>query len=429
MQESTIPTNWKRNAGLFIAGQFISMFGSMLVSYAITWHITLQEQSGALIALFTGATMLPMVFISPFAGVWADRYNRKLLVNISDGAIALITLIVAIFYMSGVKSIWFLLAAAMARSIGQGVQQPAVGALIPQIVPEEHLTRFNGIQSTAQSLTMFAAPMAAGALLTFLPIETIFFIDVVTATIGIAVVFFCVKVSNVVKAQEHGPGAKTYFHEMAEGMRFIGGAAWLKMLFIATAGFCVLASPAAMLTPLQVARTFGDDVWRLTAIEIAFSVGMMAGGVLISIWGGFKNKVHTMVLASLLFGLSTLLFGIVPNFWVYLGVMVFCGGTMPLYNTPSMTLMQTNVPAHMMGRVFSAVAMVNGLAMPLGMALFGPLGDAIRIEWLLIVTGVLLILGGFAIYGRKELVQAGEAKTLPDQVEAPPAEVQPCSAE
>ncbi len=383
------------------------MFGSMLVSHAITWHITLQEQSGGLIALFTCAAMLPLVFISPFAGVWADRYNRKLLVNIADGAIALITLVVAIFYRLGFQSVWFLLAAVIARSIGQGVQQPAVGALIPQIVPEEHLTRFNGIQSTAQSLTMFAAPMAAGALLTFMPIETIFFIDVVTAAIGIAVVLFCVKVAGVTAPQAHASGAKAYYHEMMEGLRFIGGAAWLKVLFVSTAAFCVLASPAAMLTPLQVTRTFGGDVWRLTAIEIAFSVGMMAGGVLIAIWGGFKNKVHTMVLAWLLFGVATVLFGIIPNFWVYLGVMVFCGCTMPLYNTPSMTLLQTNVPGHMMGRVFSAIGVVNGLGMPLGMALFGPLGDAFRIEWLLIVTGVLLVVGGFLLYGQRTFVQAG----------------------
>ncbi len=399
--------HWKRNAGFFIAGQFLSMFGSMLVSYAITWHITLSEQSGGLIAVFTCATMLPMVFISPFAGVWADRYNRKYLVNIADAAIAVITLIVAIMYMSGMQSIWLLLTAVMVRSIGQGIQQPAVNALIPQIVPEEHLTRFNGIQSTVQSLTMFAAPMAAGALLTFLPLETIFFIDVVTAVIGITTVFLFVNVSAVEKLEKSQAGARAYFHEMGEGLHFISQQPWLKTLFIYTALFCVLASPAAMLTPLQVARTFGDDVWRLTSIEIAFSVGMMAGGILISVWGGFKNKVYTMVLSWLLFGVTTVLFGVIPNFWVYLGTMVFCGGTMPLYNTPSMTLMQTKIPPQLMGRVFSAVAMINGLGMPLGMALFGPLGDFVKIELLLIVTGALIILGGLILYGRKELVQAG----------------------
>ncbi|MDR1664795.1 MAG: MFS transporter [Clostridiales bacterium] len=404
---------WKRNAAFFIAGQFISMFGSMLVSYAITWHITLREQSGGLIALFTVATMLPMVFISPVAGVWADRYNRKYLINISDAAIALVTLSVAILYSSGMQSVWFLLAAAMARSVGQGIQQPAVSALIPQIVPEEHLTRFNGIQSAAQSLTMFAAPMAAGALLTFLPIGNIFFIDVATAVIGIAAVFFFVKVPHAVKQAEHGAGAKAYFHEMMEGLRFIGGQAWLKTLIIATALFMVMASPSAMMTPLQVTRTFGGEVWRLTAIEIAFSVGMMIGGIVIAAWGGFKNKAHSMLLAWMLYGVSTLLFGVIPNFWVYLGVMVFCGCIMPLYNTPSMTLLQMKIPPQFMGRVFSVMSMISGLAFPLGMTLFGPLGDIVRIELLLIVTGVLLLTGGLFLLKRRELFEAGKPSVSP----------------
>ncbi len=408
MQTKVDSSKWKRNAVFFISGQFMSMFGSMLVSHAITWHVTIEKQSGIFVALFTCAAMLPMVFISPFAGVWADRHNRKYLVNISDGAIAVITLVLALLYLAGVRSVWVLLFAVMARSIGQGVQQPAVSALIPQIVPKEHLARFNGIQSAAQSLTMFAAPMVAGALLTFLPIETIFFIDVITAAVGIAVVFFCVKVSSAENQGEHSAGARAYYNEMKEGLRFIVGQAWLKTLFVASALFMILASPAAMLTPLQVRRTFGEDVWRLALIEIVFAVGMMIGGIAISVWGGFKNKVHTMVLAWLLFGLSTLLFGVTPNFWVYIGVMIFCGCTMPLYNTPSMTLMQTKIPPQLMGRVFSAMSMLSGLAMPLGIALFGPLGDKVKIELLLIITGALMMAGGLVLYKRKELVQAGE---------------------
>lgn len=412
MQEQQITVNWKRNATLFIAGQFLSMFGSMLVSFAITWHITLAQQSGSLIALFTCAAMLPMVFISPFAGVWADSYNRKYLVNISDGAVALVTLTVALLYRAGYQHVWLLLITVMIRSVGMGVQQPAAGALIPQIVPARHLTRFNGIQSAAQSLSMFAAPMAAGALLTFLPIEIIFFIDVITAAAGITTVFFFVKVPAITAARPPAAGAKAYHNEMMEGLRFIGGLSWLKTLFISSAFFGVLASPAAMLTPLQVARTFGGDVWRLTAIEIAFSVGMMCGGILIAAWGGFRNKVHTMILAWFLFGVTTVLFGVIPNFWVYLGIMVLCGGALPLYNTPAMTLMQTNIPQELMGRVISILMMINGIAMPLGMLLFGPLGDIVRIEHLLIVTGCLLLCAALLVSSRKELLQAGNASSI-----------------
>jgi DHA3 family macrolide efflux protein-like MFS transporter len=399
-------TNWKRNAGFFIGGQLLSIFGSMLVQYAITWHVTLETQSGVWMTLFTCAGLLPMVLISPFAGVWADRYNRKHLVNLADASIAAATLILALVFLTSGENIWLMLIVVIIRGFGQGIQSPAVNALIPQIVPSEHLTRFNGIQSAVQSLTMFAAPMLAGALLTFLPIQYIFFIDVITAAIGISVVFFFVHVTPLERTEKE-QGVSAYFGEFKEGLRCIGESAWLKILLGYTAFFCVCMTPAAMLTPLQVTRTFGEGVWRLTAIEILFSLGMVLGGVVISAWGGFKNKVHTMIMACFAFGMTTFLFGVVPNFWVYLLIMLLCGMTVPFFNTPSMTIMQTKIPPQIMGRVFSILMMINGLAMPLGMALFGPLSDIVRIEYLLIVTGALLFASGFVLCASEPLKAAG----------------------
>jgi DHA3 family macrolide efflux protein-like MFS transporter len=418
IQEEPLSNSWKRNAAFFIGGQFMSLFGSMLVQYAITWHITLETRSGVWMTAFTCAAMLPMVLISPFAGVWADRYNRKHLINISDAAIAFATLILAAMFFAGYKNMWLFLIVVIVRGFGQGVQAPAVSALIPQIVPQEHLTRFNGIQSSVQSLTMFASPMLAGLLLTFLPIEYIFFIDVITAVIGILVVFFCVRVPPLARTQS-GAGIGAYFGELKEGLRYIGGIAWLKILLGYTAFFCVCMTPAAMLTPLQVTRTFGGDVWRLTAIEILFSSGMALGGIVISIWGGFKNKVHTMIMACFAFGMATFLFGVVSNFGVYLAVMLLCGLTVPFFNTPSMTIMQTKIDPQIMGRVFSVLMMINGLAMPVGMALFGPLGDIAQIEILLIVTGVLMFTSGFVLLASKTLKAAGN----------PPEVLMPESAE
>lgn len=408
MQAQGINANWKRNAGFFIAGQFLSLFGSMLVQFAITWQITLETQSGAVMTLFTCASMLPMVLISPFAGVWADRYNRKHLINIADAAIAFVTLLLAAAYYAGFRNIWLMLVVVVARSFGQGVQSPAVGALIPQIVPQEHLARFNGLQSAIQSLTLFAAPMASGALLTFLPIELIFFIDVATAAIGIAVVFIFVKVSGVPGAEEKASGARAYFHELMEGLRFIGRTAWLKMLIIYFALFSFFVCPAALLTPLQVVRSFGNDVWRLTAIELLFSAGAVLGGIMMSLWGGFRNRTHTMIFACTLFSLTTILLGVVTNFWVYLGVMLVCGLTNPMFNTPANTILQTKIEPQMMGRTFSVMTMLSGLALPLGMVVFGPLGDKVPIEWLLVGTGSIIFLGGFTLFACKPLIKAGE---------------------
>ncbi|MDR0760453.1 MAG: MFS transporter, partial [Treponema sp.] len=137
--------NWKMNTALFLGGQNISLFGSALVQYAITWHITLKTGSGMMLTAFVVTGFLPMFFISPFAGVWADRFNRKYLINIADAVIATMTLIVAICFIAGYEKLWLLLICAGVRSLGQGVQMPAVNAFIPMLVPQEHYTRINGI--------------------------------------------------------------------------------------------------------------------------------------------------------------------------------------------------------------------------------------------------------------------------------------------
>ncbi|MDR2477376.1 MAG: MFS transporter [Treponema sp.] len=426
--------NWKKNTILFLGGQCLSLFGSMLVQYAIMWHITLKTESGSMITVFILAGILPMFFISPFAGVWADRFNRKYIINIADGSIALATLIVAVFFIFGFESHWLLLGCAAIRALGQGVQTPAVNAFIPQIVPEQHLTKINGINGSIQSLTMLLAPMLSGALLSFASIKIIFFLDVFTAIIGIGIVFFFVKVpaakgnagaelftENHAAQGETPSGGKglEYFHDLKEGIKYVGRHGFILRLIVFSTIFFIAVSPTAFLTPLHVTRKFGQEayaaitgiftkeVWRLTALEIAFSSGMMLGGLLISVWGGFKNRIYTMALATALFGIEAVALGFLTNFWLYLAVMAIMGMTMPLYNTPSMVLLQSKIESAYMGRVFGVFGMVSSLMMPAGMLIFGPLSDKVSIDLLLIVTGIVIFLLSIPFITSKVLREAG----------------------
>jgi DHA3 family macrolide efflux protein-like MFS transporter len=187
----------------------------------------------------------------------------------------------------------------------------------------------------------------------------------------------------------------------------------VKQFFLFCAFFFVLAAPVAFLTPQQVARSFGDEVWRLTAIEITFSIGMMAGGIFMASWGGFANKIHTMTLSCLMIGACTFALGVIPVFWIYLVFMGLVGVAMPVFNTPSTVLLQEKVEPDYLGRVFGVLGMISSSMMPLGMLVFGPISDIIRIEWLLIGTGVLLFIQGFFLVGNKVLIAAGRPK--PDQ--------------
>ncbi|KLV25938.1 MFS transporter [Niallia circulans] len=398
--------NWYRNIVLFLSSQTISLFGSSLVQYAIMWHITLTTESGLMMTLYILCGFLPTFLLSPVAGVWADRYNRKLLIMISDGLIAFATLILALLFLMGYDSIWLLFVMAAVRAFGTGVQTPSVGAILPQIVPKDKLTKVNGVNGSIQAVIMFISPMVSAALLTMASIEAIFFIDVITAAIAIFTLLAFLKIPAHQKASLEQ--STSYFSDFKEGLKYVHNHAFLKKFFIYFSIFFVLMAPAAFLTPLQVTRSFGDDVWRLTAIEIAFSIGMMVGGGVIAAWGGFENKVKTMTLASIIMGVCTFALGMIPFFWIYLIFMALFGVAMPIFNTPTTVLLQEKIEEGFLGRVFGVMGMISTSMMPIGMLIFGPLADFIKVEWLLLGTGIFIMILSIFLGKDKALIEAGK---------------------
>lgn len=397
--------SWQRNIVLFLASQTVSLFGSALVQYAIMWHITLTTQSGVMMTIAIVCGFLPTFFLSPFSGVWADRYSRKALIVLSDSLIAVSTLILAILFLLGYERLWLLFAMSAVRALGTAIQTPAVGAFLPQLVPEDKLTKVNATNGSIQALVMLVSPMLSGALLTVSTIETIFFIDVVTAAIAVTALLLFLHVPVHAKALQQRTNG--YLDDLREGLRYIGNHAYVRHFFLFMALFSVLIAPAAFLTPLQVTRSFGKAVWRLTAIEVTFSVGMMAGGLILAAWGGFKNKIHTMTLASLVIAVCTVALGFRPAFWLYLAFMWLTGVTIPFFNTPSTVLLQEKVEPEFLGRVFGVLTMISSAMMPLGMLVFGPLADIVRIEWILLGTGLLLFVQGLCLLGNRVLIEAG----------------------
>ncbi|MGC5327439.1 MFS transporter [Brevibacillus sp. SYSU BS000544] len=401
-----VKENWKKNIILFLSSQTISLFGSSLVQYAIMWYVTLTTQSGVMMTVFIICGFIPTFILSPIAGVWADRYDRKKLIILADALIAIATLILAIVFLMGYEAIWLFFVMAAIRAIGTGIQTPAVGAILPQIVPEDKLTKVNGTNGSLQALIMFVSPMVSAALLTMSTIEMIFFIDVITAAIAIVTLIAFLNIPVHEKASEKQ--TTSYFNDLKQGITYIKSQDFLKIFFLYFGIFFILIAPAAFLTPLQVTRSFGNEVWRLTAIEITFSVGMMAGGAIIASWGGFANKVYTMTFASLIMGACTFALGLVPVFWIYLVFMTVFGVAIPLFNTPTTVLLQEKVESNYLGRVFGVFGMISTSMMPIGMLIFGPIADVIRIEWLLVGTGVLMLILSVLMGRNKVLVEAGK---------------------
>lgn len=386
---------WKKKTAIFLGSQSASMFGSMLVQYAIIWHITLTTQSGIILTLATISGFLPQLVISLFAGVWADRYPRKFLIIFADLLTAVSTLALAILFLMGYQELWLLFVVMGIRSAGYGIQSPAVNALLPQIVPQEKLVRVNGINGTLQPIIMVVTPLLAGGLMSFSRLESIFFIDVVTAAIAVSLLLV-LKVPAHLKATVSQ--ATGYLDDLKAGLSFIRRTPVIRSLFAFYAAVFFLIAPAAFLSPLMVARSFGDEVWRLTANEVTFFVGSIVGGVIMTAWGGFKNHFRTIGLACILWALLFAGLGIANVFTIYLVLMFLAGVPMPMFNVPSTTLLQETVDPDMQGRVFGVMQLITTAAMPAGMLVFGPVADVITIETLLILSGIVMLLPGIWLF-------------------------------
>lgn len=414
--------HWRRDVTIFLSGQTVSLFGSMLVQYAVMWYITLETKSGVALALAAVFGFLPQAIVSIFGGVWADRLNRKALIIGADASIAVTTLALALLMMNGVTDLWLIFVALAIRSTGAGIQMPAVSALIPQITPTDKLMRVNSINGSIQSAMALIAPAAAGAIFGLFSLTSIFFIDVVTAVIGIALLS-TIAVPTLRNLKEGDqPG---YFDDLVEGVRYVAHHAFVRWLLVLFGVVFLLTVAPSYLTPLMVTRSFDGGVFELTALEISFSVGMVLGGVVLAVWGGTKNRIALIVGSSVVFGLLSIGMGLSTNVWVFFGFMFLIGLAVPFFSTPSMTLLQETVEPERQGRVFGFVGIVMAVAMPIGMVVFGPLADQFPVEVLLIAAGVLMFLvivvAVLVPAGRRAIRAASAASgpVTPDAVAAP----------
>jgi DHA3 family macrolide efflux protein-like MFS transporter len=425
------PPHWLRKVVLFLSGQTISLLGSMLVQYAVFWYLTITYQSGVIMMLAALFGFLPQAVVSIFGGVWADRHNRKYLIMVADAAIAASTLALALIMMSGYDAVWLIFLTMAIRSAGAGIQMPAVSALIPQITPMRHLMRVNGINGSIQSAMALLAPAAAGAIYAWSSAATggsasalvpIFFIDVVTAVIGIGFLAL-IPVAAVRRAADAETG---YSADLVDGVRYVAHHAFVRWLLVLFAIIFVLIVAPSNLTPLMLVRTFDageqQNVVNLAVLEVSFSIGMVLGGIVVASFFAKRSRIGMIIVSSLVFGALSIGLGLSSSIWLFFGFMFLVGLGVPFFSTPSMTLLQETVEPERQGRVFGFLGIVMAVAMPIGMVVFGPLADAVPIEWLLVGAGVLtfVVVGG-AVWlppGRRALTAAHAAAQATDPATA-----------
>jgi DHA3 family macrolide efflux protein-like MFS transporter len=320
------------------------------------------------------AFITPFLILSPIAGVMVDRYNRKLMMMVSDLAAGLSTIGLLILFATGHIQFWHLYIAQIINGIGNTFQWPAYSAAITSMVPKEQYGRANGLMSLQEAGPGVLAPLLAGALLPFIKITGIMFIDVVTFIFAIGALLI-VFVPQPEKTEEGQKDRGNFWKETLFGFRYIfSRPSLLGLQLVFFGGNFFAGIGGAILAPMILARTNSNSL-IFGSVQTAAALGAVAGGLLISAWGGLKRKVHGVLAGHILAGAFSAVLGIVRGLPLWIPFMVLMEITVVLINTSNQTIWQTKVAPDAQGRVFSARRLIAWFTNPITPIIGGTLAD------------------------------------------------------
>jgi len=382
-------------------GQAFSILGSHLVGFAFVWYLTEKTGSATILTIGTLVQVLPMVFISPIAGALVDRWNRKVVMAVFDSITALFTLFVAILFAMDNAQIWHIFLVMFVRSTCGQFQWAAMTASTSLMVPKKHLSRIAGANQTLQGVMNIIGPALGAFLIETLPIQATLYIDVITAFLAVGpLLFFKIPqpVRNGTSASPNKGEKSTLWQDLAEGWRYVVG--WPSLLGILFLSMLInfLINPAFSLLPLVVTDHFNKGAYEYGLMNSTFGAGIIVGGLVLSSWGGFKNKILTSLIALSISGIALAAIGFAPaNMYLLAlaGITLF-GFLNPLINGPFFAAIQAKVEPEIQGRVFSLITAAASFAQPLGLAIAGPFADATNNQLWFLIGGILTCLAGIA---------------------------------
>lgn len=399
---NTARTDWIRSFFIFWIGQAFSLLGSNLVQFALVWWMTKTTGSATVLTTATLVTFLPDIFLAPFAGALVDRWDRRKIMILSDGSIALATLLLAYLFFAQVQQLWHIYLLLFLRGVGANFHWASMQASISLMVPEAHLARVGGINQALRGVLNIISPPLGALLLEALPMFTVLSIDVLTASVAVTCLLL-IRIPFPPQAALLEPvSVRLVLRDVKDGLRYVMGWSGLFYLLIMAALVNFLLSPTSTLLPLLVTQHFGGGVWHLGAIQAAVGVGVVSGGLVLGAWGGTRRKIYTVFGALLGMAAAMLLMGIAPANGFIIGMIaIFLSGFMnPIANGPMFAILQARVAPDMQGRVFSLVSSISAAMVPLAMLVAGPTAEHLGIRTWYWISGIgcaLMVLGAFLI--------------------------------
>jgi len=399
-EQQALPAKWAARFFGIWTGQAVSLIGSSVAQFALVWWVTKLTGSATVLATATMVAVLPGVFLGPIAGAYVDRLNRRRVMIAADGVVALAALALAYLFWSGSMQVWHLYVVMLVRAIGGSFHWPAMQASTTLMVPKEHLSRIAGLNQTLNGVMSIAGPPLGALLLAVMPLYGIMLIDVGTAALAIVPLLFAQipqpQRSTGVQGAAADGKKQSIWTDVAEGLRYVWSWPGLFMILIAAMIINFVMAPASSLMPLLVTKHFHGDALQLGTLEAAWGIGVIAGGLFLSAWGGFRRRIYTTLLGVTLMGLGIILTGLAPStmFWLAVTGNAIAGFMNPITNGPLFAVLQATVAPDYQGRVFTVVSSLASAMMPLSLAVAGPLADWLGISAWYVIGGLSCVAMG-----------------------------------
>lgn len=387
---NTLSKNWKKNFFTIWTGQALSQFSSSVLQFAIVWYLTDKTGSAMVLTVAMMMGFLPQGILGPFIGVFIDRYNRKRIMIVSDLFISAASFaMVAAGWMGGLTT-ELILVVLLLRSVGSAFHTPCLQAVTPQIVPSDQLTRCSGYSQALESVSQILSPVVAAVLYSSWSLSGIISLDVIGAliavlTLGITEIPQLMRKDNDEKIR--------VLREAKEGFLILKTKKGMLGLVLIGSIYTLALMPTSALFPLMTMSYFHGTSTHASMVEVVFSVGLLFGSLILSKWGGTKNRIYTIVLSFLLMSFSLLISGLLPpgGFYAFILCSWLMGVSGPFYWGMYTPLLQSNFEAEYLGRVLSLSSSIRLLSGPVGLVISGAFAENYGVEkWFLIASALVL---------------------------------------
>jgi DHA3 family macrolide efflux protein-like MFS transporter len=377
---------------IFWIGQLISIFGSEIVQFSIIWWITIETQNLTYLSVAMFLAFIPKIFIGPIAGVFVDRWNRKILLGVTDFLQALASLSIIILFLGSWESIWIIVSINTFRGICQSFHSPAVSAILPVIFPKKKLNQFNSIDYLFNGVISLIGPIIGAFMLLSFDVGQVLWVDLISCILAVTLLLpLKLPVKHETFDSNNQEKSRSFKRDFKDGLNIINTTKGLRHLITIAVIGNFLLTPINTLISYFISITHSGTSRDLGIVMASMQAGFIVGAIFLSM----KKKggsIKTFLTGIYLLFLGIMIIAVSGEFWL-----MSLGGFIATFGVSFVSIMlktvvQQIIPAEKLGRVVSILGSLSTVTMPIGIIISGPLASSMGIGNLFLLSSILGIL-------------------------------------